>query len=194
MLRKLMVHGFAAAALALGLAGIAAPAALAATLTQLLLPQGTAFAILGHSCGGIQEKAYATGFDPASGYPTGVVLMSTSCGGSGRGGGYHSTLYSASANVTWDFTGAVVSYAAPATSGTWPPLLTSARPKAIGGVRAGLLGTIHSGGRLQVTYAGHPLYTYSGDTRSGEVNSQNLKLFGAKWFVVNTAGAAITKP
>ena len=79
-------------------------------------------------------------------------------------------------------------------AGTWPPLLTSARPKASGAVRAGLLGTIRSGSSLQVTYAGHPLYTYSGDTRRGDVNSQNLKLFGAKWFVVGTAGAAITKP
>ena len=30
-----------------------------------------AFSILGHSCGGIQEQAFTTGFDVASGYPTG---------------------------------------------------------------------------------------------------------------------------
>ncbi len=34
------------------------------TPTKLLLPQSFAFAILAHSCGGIQEQVYATGFDP----------------------------------------------------------------------------------------------------------------------------------
>ena len=86
-----------------------------------MLPQETALAILGRSCGGIQEKAYATGFDSTSGNPTGVVLMSTSCGGSGRGGGYHTTLYSASVGVTWDLTGAVVSDVIPAPAVTLNP-------------------------------------------------------------------------
>jgi large repetitive protein len=109
MVRRLMVRGSAAAALALAIAVVASPSA-SATTTSLLLPQGAAFSILGRSCGGIQEKAYATGFDTASGYPTGVVYLSTSCGGSGRGGGYRSTTYSAWAGVSWDFTGAVISY------------------------------------------------------------------------------------
>jgi hypothetical protein len=78
---------------------------------SLLLPQSIAFSYIGHSCGGIQEQAYATGFDPASGDPTGDVYVQTRCGGSGRGGGYHVTTYSAWAAVTWDFTGAVVSSA-----------------------------------------------------------------------------------
>jgi IPT/TIG domain-containing protein len=78
----------------------------------LLLPQSTAFSVLGHSCGGIQEKGYATGFDATSGYPTGDVYLSTRCGGSGRGGGYHTTTYSAWVGVNWDFTAAVISYIA----------------------------------------------------------------------------------
>jgi hypothetical protein len=88
--------------------GVAASAS-AATPVSLVVPQGTAFGYLGHSCGGIQEKAYATGFDPVSGYPVGDVFMSTRCGGSGRGGGYHTTTYSAWASATWDLTGAFVS-------------------------------------------------------------------------------------
>lgn len=77
---------------------------------DLVLPQGDAFAILGHSCGGIQEQVYATGFDPVTGYPTGVVNLKTRCGGSGRGGGYHTTTYTAWAAATWDFAGNVISY------------------------------------------------------------------------------------
>lgn len=82
---------------------------------SLILPQSTAFAMLGHSCGGIQETVSA-GFDVSNGLPTGVVDLSTSCGGSGRGGGYHTTKYTASALVTWDFTGNVIS-ATPLTNG-----------------------------------------------------------------------------
>jgi hypothetical protein len=102
-----------------------ASSASAAAATQLVLPQGTAFAILGHSCGGIQERVYATGFDPSTGYPTGVVTMSTSCGGSGRGGGYHTTTYTASAGATWDFTGALVSDVVPAPAVTVNPALVA---------------------------------------------------------------------
>jgi predicted lipoprotein with Yx(FWY)xxD motif len=78
-------------------------------------------------------------------------------------------------------------------AGTWPPLTTAGRPIAGAGVKASLLGTIKDGSTKQVTYNGHPLYFYSGDTKPGETNSQNLKLFGAKWYVVSVAGAAITR-
>jgi hypothetical protein len=80
------------------------------TPLDLVLPQGDAFAILGHSCGGIQEQVYATGFDPVTGYPTGDVYLKTSCGGSGKGGGYHTTTYTAWAAATWDFAGNAISY------------------------------------------------------------------------------------
>ena len=95
----------------------------AAASVSLLLPQSTAFSYLGHSCGGIQEQAFATGFDPAGGDPVGDVYIQTRCGGSGRGGGYHTTIYSAWIAATWDFTGALVGSArlasAPTVSGTF---------------------------------------------------------------------------
>jgi hypothetical protein len=77
------------------------------TPTKLLLPQSQAFAILGYWCGGIQEKAYASGFDPASGYPTGQVHLSTSCS-TGRAGSPPS-IHTAWAAVTWDLAGNVIS-------------------------------------------------------------------------------------
>jgi hypothetical protein len=95
----------------------------AAAPLSLLLPQSTAFSILGRSCGGIQEQAFATGFDAATGYPSGDVYIQTRCGGSGRGGGYHSTTYSAWVGVGWDFAGNVLSSgrltAAPTVSATF---------------------------------------------------------------------------
>jgi hypothetical protein len=91
------------------LVALFAPSPAFAASQSLALNQGGAFAILGHSCGGIQEKAYATGFASGTGFPTGAVYLSTRCGGSGHAGG-GTTLYSAWTTVTWDFKGAVVSY------------------------------------------------------------------------------------
>jgi hypothetical protein len=76
---------------------------------SLTVSQGAAFAVLGHSCGGIQEHSYATGFAPVTGWPVGDVYLSTRCGGSGRGGGGGITTYAAWVGATWDFTGALVS-------------------------------------------------------------------------------------
>jgi hypothetical protein len=106
--RKLMLTVIAMAAVLFATVGVES-AALGASMTSLLVPQSTAFSVLGHSCGGIQEQVLATGFDATSGYPTGDVYLQTRCGGSGRGGGYHTTTYSAWAGVMWDYTGAVVS-------------------------------------------------------------------------------------
>jgi len=88
--------------------GVLASSAMANTL-QLTMSQGAAFAVVGHSCGGIQEKVYETGFG-ANGYPKGNVSLSTTCGGSGRGGGGHSTTYTGTATVEWTWFGETRSY------------------------------------------------------------------------------------
>src|SRR5262245_16157287 len=106
MSRKTSLTVVAASALA----SLSLASAAQADPISLLLPQGDAFAILGHSCGGIQEQSFATGFDPSTGLPAGDVYMQTRCGGSGRGGGYHGTTYSAWATASWDFAGAVTTY------------------------------------------------------------------------------------
>jgi fibronectin type III domain protein len=81
--------------------------------TQLLLPQSTAFAILGNDCGGISEQVYATGFDPTNGYPTGNVDLKTSC--SAGKAGTPPSVHTASVAVTWDFAGNVIFAITPAT-------------------------------------------------------------------------------
>ena len=86
---------------------------------QLLLPQGTAFAILGYDCGGISEQVYAIGFDPTNGYPTGNVDLRTSCS-TGKAGSPPS-VHTASVTATWDFAGNVISYTTPATGSAADP-------------------------------------------------------------------------
>ncbi len=99
MVRRLLAAGVAAIALC----AVTAAGASASTM-PLSMSQEAAFAVLGHSCGGIQEQSYETGF-AANGYPQGNVSLSTRCGGSGRGGGGHTTTYTATATVVWTWLG-----------------------------------------------------------------------------------------
>lgn len=78
-------------------------------------------------------------------------------------------------------------------AGAWPPLMSHGKPRAGSGINASLLGLLPREGGTQVTYAGHPLYEYVGDQEPGQTAGQGLKSFGAAWYVISPAGAAITK-
>jgi hypothetical protein len=49
---------------------------------------------------------------------------------------------------------------------------------------------MRSDGKMQVTYAGYPLYRFAGDTKAGQVNGQGL---GGQWHVVAASGALVMK-
>jgi predicted lipoprotein with Yx(FWY)xxD motif len=73
----------------------------------------------------------------------------------------------------------------------WPPLYSSGRPVAGSGAAAAKLGTVpRAGGRLQVTYAGQPLYLYHADTPT-KILCQDVDEFGGKWLVVKPSGAPV---
>jgi predicted lipoprotein with Yx(FWY)xxD motif len=76
----------------------------------------------------------------------------------------------------------------------WPPVLATGGGVAGPGVQQSLLGTIPlPDGTQQVTYAGHPLYTYIGDRKPAQTSGQGIKSFGGIWWVLSaTTGAAIT--
>jgi predicted lipoprotein with Yx(FWY)xxD motif len=77
----------------------------------------------------------------------------------------------------------------------WPPLTSSSAASAGSGVNAGDIGTLtRSDGAMQVTYKGHPLYYFSGDSSAGQTNGQGSSAFGAKWWLLTPAGAPITTP
>jgi predicted lipoprotein with Yx(FWY)xxD motif len=74
----------------------------------------------------------------------------------------------------------------------WPPLTATGTPKASGAVKASLLGTTkRADGSREVTYAGHPLYTFAGDTQPGQTAGQGSNGFGAPWWVITPAGKAL---
>lgn len=81
-----------------------------------------------------------------------------------------------------------------ACAAAWPPAVTAGAPRSAGAAKAGDLGTAaRADGQLQVTYAGHPLYTFSGDTRPGQAAGQASDAFGAEWYVLAPSGTKIEK-
>jgi predicted lipoprotein with Yx(FWY)xxD motif len=71
----------------------------------------------------------------------------------------------------------------------WPPVDADGKATAGSGVTAGMIGT--AAGSSQVTYAGHPLYWFSGDTAAGDTNGEGLTDFGGAWYAVSPAGKAV---
>ena len=66
--------------------------------------------------------------------------------------------------------------------GTWPPALGAGRPACP--ARATVKRP--DGGKLQLTYDGHPLYRYAGDQSKADANGEGV---GGQWYVVK-AGAS----
>jgi predicted lipoprotein with Yx(FWY)xxD motif len=74
----------------------------------------------------------------------------------------------------------------------WPPVLTTGAPQAGSGASASLLGTTtRTDGKVEVTYAGHPLYYFVQDKAVGDTTGQGVNGFGGLWWVLSPAGAAI---
>jgi predicted lipoprotein with Yx(FWY)xxD motif len=75
----------------------------------------------------------------------------------------------------------------------WPPLEASSMPTAANGAEASLVGTtMRSDGKTQVTYNGHPVYLFQGDTKPGDTTGQAVVAFGAGWFALSPAGAQVS--
>jgi predicted lipoprotein with Yx(FWY)xxD motif len=72
----------------------------------------------------------------------------------------------------------------------WPPLLDeSGEPEPSNGAAGARLGTIaRKDGSKQVTYAGHPLYSYGGDKKPGEAKGNGASSFGGTWTALKGSG------
>jgi len=165
----------------------------------LLALAALAFGIAAAGCGGSSSSAAA----PASG----TNASSGSSGRYGYGGGSSSsssavTVKTASAplgTILVDQDGKTL-YLFEADSmnksncsggclALWPAVMASGSATAGSGVSAGMIGA--ATGSSQVTYAGHPLYWFSGDTAAGDTNGEGLTDFGGAWYAVSPAGKAV---
>jgi predicted lipoprotein with Yx(FWY)xxD motif len=138
---------------------------------------------------------------PGSGPVYGSTSPSSSTGSAPAGSG---TALAVRGKILTDGRGFTV-YAFEADKGTmsncsgacataWPPVTTTGTTPKVGtGVKQTLVGqTARSDGTRQLTYAGHPLYLFEGDSAPGNTNGQGSQAFGARWDVVTPTGQEVT--
>jgi predicted lipoprotein with Yx(FWY)xxD motif len=165
------------------LARVPVPVKLAAPLAVALLAAAACSSGSSSSSGSTSPSAAA----PASSASSTMITTKTSSGGSFLTNSAGRAVYLFMADSTGKSTcdGACAS--------AWPPVIAAGQPTAAGGAQATDLGTItRSDGTKQVTYDGHPLYYFSGDTGPGTDKGQGIDGFGAKWWLVAPSGSSIT--
>ena len=163
-------------------------------LFRLAAP-AVAVAMVLAACGGSSTSSSsgsAAGYGaPASGSPSGsgptsVVSTKTGSLGTFLVDGKGRALY------LWEADHGSRSACSGACAQAWPPLTVTGTPKASGAVKGSLLGTTkRADGSREVTYAGHPLYLFAGDSRAGQTTGEGSNGFGAPWWVVTPAGKAL---
>jgi predicted lipoprotein with Yx(FWY)xxD motif len=137
----------------------------------------------GHPSGSASVSASAAGAGNATASKT-VVIQTRSTGiGTVLTNSQGRTLYwfAIDTPTTSNCTGSCTSY--------WPPLL--GKPVAAAGAALPKgFGTIsRSGGEVQATYDGHPLYTYVGDTSAGMTSGNGSNASGGLWWAMTPSGA-----
>ena len=110
-----------------------------------------------------------------------------------RGSNFGRILFDGSNRALYAFTrdprGQTTCYGACAAA--WPPYLARGSLRAGSGASRSLLATTRRrDGKLQLTYAGKPLYYYVHDG-PGEVLCQNVREFGGLWLVVRPNGRLV---
>jgi predicted lipoprotein with Yx(FWY)xxD motif len=75
---------------------------------------------------------------------------------------------------------------------TWLPVAApEALPASLPGVPAELGSTTRTDGTKQLTVAGHPVYTFQGDSAPGQTNGNGITLNGGLWTVVSPQGSSL---
>jgi predicted lipoprotein with Yx(FWY)xxD motif len=131
----------------------------------------------------------AAGSTPSASAQAAATVIKTTSGSAGA----FLTNDSGRAIYLWDKDTMNMSMCSGACAGAWPPVTANGSVTAAGGATAKDLGTItRSDGTKQVTYDGHPLYYFEGDTGPGTDKGQGLNGFGALWYLVAPSGSSIT--
>jgi predicted lipoprotein with Yx(FWY)xxD motif len=140
----------------------------------------------GSSSSGSSSSNSSSGSGTTAASTSGTVITTRSgpdgtylAGGSGR------------AVYLWTADSSNSSMCSGACASAWPPVIATGHLTASGGAASADLGTImRSDGTKQVTYGGHPLYYFAGDSGAGMTNGQGSNGFGAKWWLITPSSAA----
>ncbi len=157
----------------------------------------TALAVFVAGCGGSSTTSSTSSSQP-------TTTSATNAGGSSGGAATVSTastpklgtiIVNSSGMALYDFQKDTATKSAcyGSCAKIWPPLTSGGAPKAAGGAETSKLGTIkRTDGTTQVTYNGHPLYTYTADMSPGEVNGNGITSFGGSWHALKPSGSEAT--
>ncbi len=168
------------------LARVPAPVKLGVPVAAGLLAAACGSAVASPSHGSQSSGAQASGSHSSAATRGTVIASHAGSGGTFlTDGGRSVYLWNADAMNKSNCSGAC--------AGAWPPVMATGKVTASHGVKPSDLGTIaRSGGGKQVTYNGHPLYFFAGDSGPGQTNGQGSDSFGAKWWLVAPSGSQIT--
>src|SRR6188472_717311 len=146
----------------------------------------TALAVAGCGGGGNNSTASSAPPKPASGQSAALGVENSSLGKIlADSNGDTLYLFKKDAGTKSACTGACAS--------AWPPLRASGKPTVGNGASASMVGTTpRSDGKPQVTYNGHPVYTFTGDQSPGDTSGQGVNAFGARWYAISAAGNQVT--
>jgi predicted lipoprotein with Yx(FWY)xxD motif len=162
--------GLAAAALVLTACGSSGSSATQGSSTPAAAASGTA-----------QSSTPASASAPAAA-AGGTVLQSATVGGTkvlANSKGFVLYWFAPDTSTISKCTGSCATY--------WPPVTGTATA---GSGVTGTLGTItRSDGTKQVTYDGHPLYTFTGDKSPGQATGNRLNASGGLWYEMTVSGA-----
>ena len=154
---------------------------------KLVVPLASALLVAACGSAAASTSAPAAG-SSASASTTGTVITTQA----GSAGAFLTTA-SGRTVYLWAKDGMNMSDCSGACASAWPPVPATGTLTAAGSAKASDLGTItRSDGTKQVTYDGHPLYYFAGDSAAGQTNGQGSDSFGAKWWLVAPSGAQIT--
>jgi predicted lipoprotein with Yx(FWY)xxD motif len=73
----------------------------------------------------------------------------------------------------------------------WPIMAVHGTLRAGSGANRSLLGSIRVGRSRQVTYAGHPLYSWSGSSGPGDVSYVGADSSGGRWPAIRPSGGLV---
>ena len=128
------------------------------------------------SAGGSSSGAAATTVSAASNPELGMVLVDSE--------GFTVYRFAKDQGTTSSCNGACAK--------AWPPVTTEGPPIGGEGAMSSKLGTTkRKDGTTQVTYAGHPLYTFVEDSQPGEANGNGVSAFGAEWNALDESGSVV---
>jgi len=159
-------------------------------------------AVLAAACSSAGSSTAAS--SPAASSPAAPASGSAAGGSASASGGTVITTASSSAGTVlttssgraiylWAKDTGDMSQCSGACAGAWPPVTATGTVTAAGSAKPSDLGTItRSDGTKQVTYDGHPLYYFAGDSGPGTASGQGSDGFGAKWWLVAPTGSDVT--